>query len=170
MSDINPDLKPILEMFAMQLRHANVRSALKDWRNMLARGMMHFGRKESLSADLEFNTLIFTELNPTPAKSGRRIALEPKLELVGVVTSRELNHKKFHYLRNELVIVRAGGRWDYAANEGPYDLKIASDVTVRMPENSGRAARSASEKVLKDVGRLCFSWLVVNKMSHGGTA
>jgi hypothetical protein len=170
MSDINPDLKPILEMFATQLRHANVRSALKDWRTMLARGMMHFGRKESLNADLEFNTLIYTDLNTTPAKSGRRVTLEPKLELVGVVTSRELNHKQFHYLRNELVIVRASGRWDYAANEGPYDLKIASDVTVRMPQNAGKAARNASENALKEVGRLCFSWLVVNKMSHGGNA
>ena len=170
MSDVNPDLKPILEMFAVQLRHANVRSVLKDWRSMLARGMLHFGRKESLGPDLEFNTLIYTALNPTPAKSGRRITLEPKLELIGVVTSRELNHKQFHYLRNELVIVRAAGRWDYAANEGPYDLKIASDVTVRMPEGTGKAARAASEKVLKDVSRLCFSWLVVNKMSHGGHA
>ena len=169
MPDVNPDLKPILEMFAHQLRHPNVMSVLKDWRNTLANGMMHFGRKERLNAEFEFNTLVYTDLNPTPAKSGKRITLEPKLEFAGVVTSKEFGHKEFRFLKNELVIIRATGRWDYAANEGPYDLHIVSDVTVRMP-NTGTAAKIGSQKVLKEVGKLCFSWLVLNRMTHGGTA
>jgi hypothetical protein len=170
MSDVNPDLKPILEMFALQLRHPNVASVLKDWRTTLAKGMMHFGRKEALDKGLDFNTLIYTDLNPTPSKSGRRLTLEPKLELVGVVTSNTLAHRQFHYLKNEMVIVRATGRWDYARNDGPYDLKIGGEVTVRLAEDSGKASRAASEKLLKEIGRLCFSWLVVNKMTMGGSA
>ncbi len=169
MAEINPDLKPILEMFAQQLRHPNVRATLKDWRNTLARGMLHFGRKEQLNDEFAFNTLIYTTLNPSPAKSGRRITLEPVLEFAGVVTSRELSHKQFRYLRNELVIVRATGRWDYAANEGPYDLRIGEEVTVRMP-NTGAAARAGSQKILKSVGKLCFSWLVLNRMTSGANA
>jgi hypothetical protein len=170
MSDANPDLKPILEMFALQLRHPNVAAVLKDWRSTLSKGMLHFGRKENLDKGLDFNTLIYTDLNPTPSKSGRRLTLEPKLELVGVVSNNSLGHRQFHYLKNEMVIVRAAGRWDYARNDGPYDLKIASEVTVRLAEDSGAATRAASQKVLKEVGRLCFSWLVINKMTMGGNA
>jgi len=168
MSDVNPDLKPILEMFAVQLRHPNVGAVLKDWRNTISKGMLHFGRKEQLDRDIDFNTLIYTDLNPSPTKSGKRLTLEPKLELVGVVSGK-LAHKQFHYLKNEMVIVRASGRWDYAKNEGPYDLRIASDVTVRLPENAG-TSRAASERLLKEISRLCFSWLVVNKLAHGGNA
>lgn len=170
MSDIDPNVKPILEMFAHQLRHPNVGSVLKDWRNTLTRGMLHFGRKESLDKTIEFNTLIYTDLNPTPAKSGRRITLEPKLELVGVVSDTSIAHKKFRYLNNEIIIIRATGRWDYALNEGPLDLKIIPDLTVRLPEGSDTASRAASQKLVKEVGKLCFSWLVVNKMTMGGTA
>jgi len=168
MSDVNPDLKPILEMFALQLSHPNVQSVLKDWRNTLAKGMLHFGRKEDLDRDLAFNTLIYTDLNPSPSKSGRRLTLEPKLELVGVVSSSKLAHRKFHYMKNEMVSVRASGRWDYVRNEGPYDLKIADDITVHMPDDAGSATRAGSEKILKEVSRLCFSWLVVNRMQQGG--
>lgn len=167
MADVNPDLKPILEMLAVQLKHPNVQAVLGDWRNTLAKGMLHFGRKEDLDKDLAFNTLVYTDLNPNPAKSGRRLTLEPKLELVGVVSSSKLTHREFRYLKNEMVIVRASGRWDYARNEGPYDLKIADDITVRMPEDAGSATRAGSEKILKEVSRLCFSWLVVNRMQQG---
>lgn len=170
MSDVDPNVKPILEMFAHQLRHPNVGSVLKDWRNTLTRGMLHFGRKESLDKTIEFNTLIYTDLNPTPAKSGRRITLEPKLELVGVVSDTSIAHKKFRYLNNEIIIIRATGRWDYALNEGPLDLRIIPDLTVRLPEGSDTASRAASQKLVKEVGKLCFSWLVVNKMTMGGTA
>lgn len=161
---VNPDIRPILEMFAAQLRHPNVTDVLKDWRNTLSRGMLHFGRKESLDRDLDFNTLIYTDLNPQPTKSGRRLTLEPKLELAGVVTSKRISHDKFRYMKSEMLIVRATGRWDYARNEGPYDLKIAHDVTVRLSKD---ATPAASEGVLKDVSRLCFSWLVVNRMTQG---
>ncbi len=170
MSDVNPDVKPILEMFAQQLRHPDVGTILKDWRNTLQKGMLHFGRKEVLDKNIAFNTLIYTDLNPSPSKSGRRLTLEPKLELVGVVNDTALVHKQFHYMQNEMIIVRASGRWDYALNEGPYDLKIASDITVRMPEGSGAVSRTGSEKILKEIAKLCFSWLVVNKMTMGGHA
>jgi hypothetical protein len=163
MADINPDLRPILEMFAMQLKHPNVGSVLGDWRNMLERGMHHFGRKEALNDDLDFNTLIYTTLNPAPAKTGRRITLEPKLDLIGVVTSKSNAHEQFRYLKNEIVIVQAVGRWDYARNVGPLELSIASDVTVRLP--GGQPSQAASERLIKEVGRLCFSWVVVNKMT-----
>ncbi len=168
MADIDPDLRPILEMFATQLRHRNVGSTLENWRNLIERGMLHFGRKESLSDDLDFNTLIYTNLNPSPARTGRRITLEPTLDLVGVVTSRTQNHEEFHYLKNELVIVRAKGRWDYARNVGPLELSIASEVTVRLP--AGKNSKAASAELVKEVGRLCFSWLVVNKLQTGGSA
>lgn len=170
MADINPDLKPILEMFAVQLRHPNVGAVLKDWRSTLAKGMLHFGRKETLDKGLDFNTLIYTDLNPTPSKSGRRLTLEPKLELVGVISNSAFSHRQFRYLKNEMVIARATGRWDYARNDGPYDLQIASEVTVRLADDAGGASRAASQKLLKEVGRLCFSWLVVNKMTMGGNA
>jgi hypothetical protein len=170
MSDVNPDVKPILEMFAQQLRHPNVATVLKDWRNTLSKGMLHFGRKEELDKAIAFNTLIYTDLNPSPSKSGRRLTLEPKLELVGVVSNSTLSHKQFRYMRNEVVIVRASGRWDYARNDGPYDLKIVPDLTVRLPEGTGTASRTASEKLVKEIGKLCFSWLVVNKMTMGGNA
>jgi hypothetical protein len=168
MAEINPDLRPILEMFAVQLKHPNVGSVLGDWRSTLQRGMLHFGRKETLSDDLDFNTLIYTTLNPTPAKTGRRITLEPKLDLIGVISSRSQGHEEFRYLKNEVVIVQAAGRWDYARNVGPLELKIASDVTVRLPK--GQSSKAASERLIKEVGRLCFSWLVVNKMTTGGNA
>lgn len=170
MSDVDPNVKPILEMFALQLRHPNVASVLKDWRNTLARGMLHFGRKESLDRTVEFNTLIYTDLNPTPSKSGRRVTLEPKLELVGVVSDTSIAHKQYRYLNNEVLIVRASGRWDYARNDGPYDLKIVPDLTVRLPEGSDVASRAASQKMVKAIGKLCFSWLVVNRMTKGGGA
>jgi len=164
---INSDIRPILELFAAQLRHPNVGAVLKDWRNTLAKGVLHFARRESLDGDLDFNTLIYTDLNLQPTKSGKRLTLEPKLELVGVVSSKKLAHDKFRYMRNEMVIVRATGRWDYARNEGPYDLKITPDVTVRLPKGANSAA---SKGVLHDVGKLCFSWLVVNRMTQDGRA
>jgi len=141
MADINPDLRPILEMFAVQLRHPNVGSTLGNWRNLIERGMLHFGRKESLSGDLDFNTLIYTTLNPNVSKTGRRITLEPKLELIGVVSGRNQSHDQFHYLKNELVIMRATGRWDYSRNVGPLELSIASDVTVRLPKTKNLSRR-----------------------------
>ena len=167
MSDVNPDLKPILEMFALQLKHPNVSSVLKDWKNTISKGILHFGRKEPLDKDIDFNVLIYTDLNPTPAKSGKRITLEPTLEIVGVVSNRKLAHEKFRYLRNEMVIVRASGRWDYYKNEGPLDLKMASEVTVRLSDDTGPTNRAATAEVLKLVGKLCFSWVVVNKMTSG---
>jgi hypothetical protein len=170
MSDVDPEVKPILDMFVQQLRHPNVGSVLKDWRNTLTRGMLHFGRKEDLDKGIAFNTLIYTDLNPTPAKSGRRITLEPKLELVGVVSDNSIAHKKFRYLTNEVIIVRATGRWDYVLNEGPLDLKIVPDLTVRLPEGNDVASRTASQKLVKEVGKLCFSWLVINRMTMGGSA
>jgi hypothetical protein len=160
-------LKPLLEMFALQLKHPNVQATLGDWRNTLSKGMLHFGRREELDKDLAFNTLIYTELNPAPTRSGRRLTLEPRLELVGVVSSAKLAHEKFRYLRNEMVIVRASGRWDYARNEGPLDLKIADEIQVRVPEGTGAGTGPASEAVLKEVSRLCFSWLVVNRVRQG---
>jgi hypothetical protein len=51
---------------------------------------------------------------------------------------------------------------------GPLELSITNDVTVRLPK--GKASRAASEQLVREVGRLCFSWLVVNKMSTGGNA
>jgi hypothetical protein len=132
--------------------------------------MLHFGRKEDLDKGIAFNTLIYTDLNPTPAKSGRRITLEPKLELVGVVSDNSIAHKKFRYLTNEVIIVRATGRWDYVLNEGPLDLKIVPDLTVRLPEGNDVASRTASQKLVKEVGKLCFSWLVINRMTMGGSA
>jgi hypothetical protein len=170
MSDVDPNVKPILEMFAQQLRHPNVSSVLKDWRNTLSKGMLHFGRKESLDNTVAFNTLIYTDLNPAPSRSGRRVTLEPKLELVGVISDTGIAHKKFRYLNNEVIIIRATGRWDYALNEGPVDLKIVPDLTVRLPEGSDVASRAASQKLVKEVGKLCFSWLIVNKMTMGGSA
>jgi hypothetical protein len=167
MADADPDLKPILEMFALQLKHPNVSSVLKDWKNTISKGILHFGRKEALGKDLDFNVLIYTDLNPSPAKSGRRITLEPTLEIVGVISNRKLAHEKFRYMRNEMVIVRASGRWDYYKNEGPLDLKMGSEVTVRLSNDGGPAARGATEAVLKEVGKLCFSWVVVNKMTQG---
>lgn len=152
-------------MFAAQLKHPNVESTLGNWRDLLERGMLHFGRKEALSDDLEFNTLIYTTLNPTAAKTGRRITLEPKLDLIGVVSSKSQSHDQFRYLKNELVILRATGRWDYARNVGPLELSIASDVTVRLPAK--QSTQAASQRVVKEVGRLCFSWLVINKMTTG---
>lgn len=167
MADVNPDLKPILEMFALQLRHPNVSSVLKDWKSTFSKGMLHFGRKEPLSKELDFNVLIYTDLNPTAAKSGKRVTLEPTLELVGVISNRKLAHEKFRYMRNEMVIVRASGRWDYFKNEGPLDLKMASEVSVHLAEGSSN--RAATSAVLKEVGKLCFSWVVVNKMTQGSS-
>lgn len=165
MTDSSADLKPILEMFGAQLRHPNVTGTLQDWRNTLTRGMLHFGRREALDGDLEFNTLIYTELNPSPARSGRRIVLEPKLDFVAVVSSKSVTHKEFQYLQNELLIVRARGRWDYAKNEGPFDLTMSKDVTVHTPP--GADSKAAPDKLVKEIGRLCFSWLVVNRLSGG---
>ncbi len=73
-------------------------------------------------------------------------------------------------MKNEMIILRASGRWDYARNDGPYDLKIVPDLTVRLPEDMGAASRAASQKLVKEIGRLCFSWLVINKMTIGGSA
>ncbi len=170
MADINPDLKPILEMFAVQLRHPNVSAALKDWRNTLSKGMLHFGRKENLDKGLDFNTLIYTDLNPSPSKSGQPAHAGAEAGAGGRCVGCRALHRQFHYLKGEMVIVRATGRWDYARNDGPYDLKMASEVTVRLSDEAAKTSRLASEKVLKEVGRLCFSWLVVNKMTMGGNA
>ncbi len=148
-------------MFGVQLGHPNVISTLQDWRTTLARGMLHFGRREALDGDLEFNTLIYTELHPSPARSGQRIMLEPKLEFVGVVSSKSVSHKEFQYLQNELLIVRARGRWDYAKNDGPHELAVAKDITVRIPP--GADSKAAPDKLLKEISRLCVSWLIVNK-------
>lgn len=167
MADVNPDLKPIMEMFAVQLKHPNVVSTLKDWKNTFARGMFNFGRRENLSNDLDFNLLVYTELNPAASKNGRKLTLEPKLDLVGVISNRKLAHEKFRYMKNEMVIVRASGRWDYAANEGPKDIKIAEQVTVRAPAEAGAATKAASERLLKEASKQCFSWLVVNKLTQG---
>lgn len=169
MPDKNPiraDIKSILALFAAQLRHPNVAAALKDWRNSLSKGALRLGRSESLNRDLEFNTLIYTDLNPQPTGNGRKLTLEPKLELVGVVSSKKLAHKKYRYLVNEMVIVRAEGRWDYAHNKGPYDLALVRDVTVRLPAG---AKRATSETVLHDVGRLCVSRLGAKRAKNGSS-
>jgi hypothetical protein len=161
---IDADIKSILELFAAQLRHPNVAAVLKDWRNSLSKGALRFGRTEALDGDLDFNTLIYTDLNPQPTGNGRKLTLEPKLELVGVVSSKKLAHKEYRYLINEMVIVRAEGRWDYAHNRGPYDLALVRDVTVRLPAG---AKRAASESVLHDVGQLCTSRLGAKRVKNG---
>jgi hypothetical protein len=163
MADADADLRPILEMLAIQLRHPHVMGMLADWRGALAKGTLHFGHREPLDSELDFNTLIHTELNPTPSRNGKRITLEPRLTLIGVVSGKSVALRQFHFLRNELVIARVQGRWDYARNDGPYDLSIAPEVTVCLPAGPGAKGRVASRKLLKSVSRLCHAWLAVQR-------
>ena len=66
------DMAPILDMFGALIRSPKIAQILKNWKESLSKGMLHFGTKERLSPELSFNLLIYQHLTPTASKSGNR--------------------------------------------------------------------------------------------------
>ena len=66
------DMAPILDMFGALIRSPKVAQILKNWKESLSKGMLHFGTKERLSPELAFNLLVYQHLTPTASKSGNR--------------------------------------------------------------------------------------------------
>jgi len=61
------DMAPILDMFGALIRSPKVAQILKNWKESLSKGMLHFGTKERLSPELAFNLLVYQHLTPRPA-------------------------------------------------------------------------------------------------------
>ena len=51
------DMAPILDMFTALIRSPKVAQILKNWKESLRKGMLHFGTKERLNPELTFNLL-----------------------------------------------------------------------------------------------------------------
>ncbi len=164
---LNKDVKPILEMFSTQIQHPNLKSVLANWRDFLAKGMLNFGRKETLSDDLEFNLLVVTNLNPSPNKAGTRVVLDMTTDFAGVITSKRIAHERFRYLKNEMIVVEAQGKWDYASNKGFRKMKINPKVNLRLPTTIEKDIAANGEKYIREASRLCFTWLVTNRLQKG---
>lgn len=164
---LNKDVKSILEMFSLQIQHPNMKAVLANWRDFLAKGMLNFGRKETLSDDLEFNMLVVTNLNPQPNKAGTRVVLDMTTDFAGVITSKRIAHERFRYLKNEMIVVEAQGKWDYASNKGFRKMKINPKVNLRLPSSIEKDIAANGEKYIREASRLCFTWLVTNRLQKG---
>ena len=57
------DMAPILDMFTALIRSPKVAQILKNWKESLRKGMLHFGTKERLNPELTFNLLIYQHLS-----------------------------------------------------------------------------------------------------------
>lgn len=167
MAEINKNVKPILEMFSIMIQHPNVRAVLGNWREMLSKGMFNFGRKEQLNDDLDFNLLIYTDINPKPNRTGSKIVLDPTVDIVGVVTNKRYLHPKWQYLKSEMLVVKARGKWDYGTNRGFRNIKIDQKVTLRVPPSVDLELEKNKDNYISAVAKQCFAWLVVNRMAHG---
>lgn len=167
MSDLKKNVRPILELFSTQIHHRNLLSVLANWREMLARGMHNFGRKEDLGEGMEFNLLIHTDLNAKPNKTGSKVILDPVIDIVGVVTNKKYAHAKFQYLKNEMLIARARAKWDYSSDRGFRNVKLDQKVTVRVPPAIDPDWAKHPEQYVNQVAKQCFSWLVLNRMTEG---
>ena len=154
------DMAPILDMFTVMLRGPKVAKLLKDWKETLSRGMLNFGTKERLNAELDFNLLFYSHLHPTPSKSGNRVFLDIDMEIVGVVSNKAYKHAKPNHLSNEMMIVKAVGRWDYFRNNRFLNLSLRPEATLCIPPDIEPDMQANAEKYVHEIARHCALWLL----------
>jgi hypothetical protein len=160
MPQVDPGLKPIVDMFAATIRHPNAMTVLRNWKQALENGMLNFGRKEVLSDELEFNTLFFMHPNPFYNSSLNKIVLNLEIEIAGVVTNSKFEHRKFNFLKQEMLIVKGHGKWDYATNEKFRSLRVSDNVTLCIPEYVDSNVEANARNYTDDIAKHCRAWLL----------
>lgn len=168
MATVDPDSRPILEMFSRLLQQEKVKSVLGDWQKTFADYMFHFGTKERLSDDLTFNMLFYTRLNPSFSRAAGKLVLDAEIEIVGVVANRAFRHTKFNYLRTEMLSMRAFGRWDYERNDRFRRIRLIPGMNLNIPPEIEFDPRINAKAHLAEIGRLCASWLLLHPRTSGG--
>lgn len=161
---INEELKPILDMFGQTIRDPRAVTVLRKWQDAIRQGMLNFGRKEKIDDVLTFNTLFFTDLNPSYNRSLNKVVLNIEIEIAGVVTRDDFKHRKYNYLENEMLIVKARGRWDYEKNDRFKTLRFQDSLTLCIPENVDSNVAANAGNYASDVAGKCKLWLLTNKV------
>jgi hypothetical protein len=154
------DMAPILDMFTVMLRGPKVANLLKNWKETLSRGMLNFGTKERLNAELDFNLLFYSHLHPTASKSGNRVFLDIDMEIAGIVTNKAYKHLKPNHLVTEMLIVKAAGRWDYFRNNRFLNLSLRPDATLCIPPDIEPDMNANAGKYIHEIARHCALWLL----------
>ena len=154
------DMAPILDMFTALIRSPKVAQILKNWKESLRKGMLHFGTKERLNPELTFNLLIYQHLTPTASKSGNRVFLDIDLEIAGVITNTAYKHAKFNHLANEMMILKAAGRWDYQRNNRFLNLTLTPEATLCIPREVDSDMEANAPTYIHEIARHCALWLL----------
>jgi len=157
------DMAPILDMFGALIRSPKVSQILKNWKESLSKGMLHFGTKERLSPELSFNLLIYQHLTPTASKSGNRVFLDIELEIAGVVSNTAYNHVKFNHLGNEMMVLKAVAHWDYQRNNRFLNLALAPEATLCTPPEVDADMEANAGKYIHEIARHCALWLLTSQ-------
>jgi len=160
---ITEELKPIVDVFAETIKDPRAITVLQNWQEAINTGLFNFGRKETLNDELEFNTLFFMHPNPAFNRSLNRIVLNVEIEIAGVVTNRRFEHPKFNYLRNEMLIVKAAGRWDYEKNNRFRHLRVQDSLTLCIPENVDSNVAANAGLYTNDISKQCTLWLLTHR-------
>ncbi len=165
MSRIDESLKPIVDMFAATIRNPQAITVLRDWKKALEAGILTFGRAEPLNDEMDFNTLFYVHPNPAFNRSLNKVVLNMEIEIARVVTNKNFEHQKFNFLKNEMLIVKGIGKWDYDKNERFKNLRIQDTVTLCIPEYVDSNVEANARHYTEEVARFCQLWLLTEKVT-----
>ncbi|MCP4330869.1 MAG: hypothetical protein GY791_20970 [Alphaproteobacteria bacterium] len=166
MARVDERMKPIVDMFAATIRNPKAMGVLSDWKKAIENGVMSFGRKEPLGDDLDFNTLFFVHPNPAYNASLNKIVLAPDIEIAGVITNSTFEHQKFNFLKQEMLIIKGHGKWDYAKNERFKSLRIQDNVTLCIPEFVDSNVPANAAAYTDQIANACQLWLLTQNVKH----
>lgn len=165
MRHLEKQMEPIVEMFRTMVASKHVFTALSNWKKTIAEGILYFGVKESLTEDLEFNALFYTNLNPQVGPAGNRLILDVEYDIVGVVTNRHYRHEHFDYLRNEMLVLTATGRWDYRTNDRFRKLVLRKGANLRVPPDIDPDPAQRYESYIQDIAKYATLWLLNRRVA-----
>ncbi|MGB0920130.1 MAG: hypothetical protein ACPG06_04700 [Alphaproteobacteria bacterium] len=171
---LRPELSPIFDLFVTLIREPRTMAMFANWEDGLRKGVLNFGRKEPLEQGLTFNLLVYQSLNPKLDAGGRRIVLDPDVEIAGVISRDDVVHKNFNHMVNELLIIKARGKWDYGRNDRFRLLKVSEDLTLCLPKHAdGAVPPEMADEVIQSAGAACAQWmrnLQITSKVTGGSA
>jgi len=169
MKKIDPVLQPIIDMLGAVIQTPKVYLMLKNWEKSISTGMLNFGTTEKLDGHFDFNVLFLLHPNPKLASDDRKIILDPEYEIAGVVSNDEIEHRKdFNYLKTEVLVVKAFGKWDFAKNKKFRSIRIQDSVLLNMPEYADPNFEANAMDFTKDISKMCKMWLLNNRLKGGG--
>lgn len=165
MVQINPEFQPILDMFGALIKTPKVHAMLRNWEKTVTSGLYNFGTSEQLDENIKFNVLFLFRANPRLARDKNKIELDPEYEIAGVISDDRIEHKQeYNYLPNEILVVKAFAKWDFAKNEKFKSMRVQDNFLLNMPEYADPNFEANALDLARDISKMCKLWVFNNRL------